>query len=63
MPPDGLSEAVGTISGKKLKGLLREVASKYPPALHDYVAAVQSRSVVAEERSLRSSKRLWGTCI
>ncbi len=44
MPPDGLSEAVGTISGKKLKGLLREVASKYPPALHDYVAAVQSRS-------------------
>jgi len=44
MPPDGLTEAVGTISGKKLKGLLREVASKYPPALHDYAFADLKRT-------------------
>ena len=32
-------DAAGTISGKKLSGLLRDLASQYPSALHDYAFA------------------------
>jgi hypothetical protein len=42
--PDELSEAAGTISGKRLRGLLRELASKYPLALHEYVFADLKRT-------------------
>src|SRR6476469_4866535 len=43
-PADTVSEAASRISTEELRDLLHELASKYPPQLHDYVFADLKRT-------------------